>query len=134
VSENPAVGATEVWEFFNLTADAHPMHVHEIAFEVVNRERLVLDEESEEPVQPVQLTGDVRPPEAWESGFKDTVVAYPGEVTRIRAKFDTPGQFVWHCHIVEHEDNEMMRPYRIGPVQLGEPTNRFPFRKFSTFQ
>jgi spore coat protein A, manganese oxidase len=121
VSENPAVGATEVWEFFNFTADAHPMHIHEVAFEVVNRERLVLDEESEEPVQPVQLTGDVRPPEAWESGFKDTVVAYPGEVTRIRAKFDTPGQFVWHCHIVEHEDNEMMRPYRIGPVQLGQP-------------
>jgi spore coat protein A len=121
VSENPAVGATEVWEFFNFTADAHPMHVHEVAFEVVNRERLVLDEESEEPVQPVQLTGDVRPPEAWESGFKDTVVAYPGEVTRIRAKFDTAGQFVWHCHIVEHEDNEMMRPYRIGPVQPGEP-------------
>lgn len=121
VSENPAVGATEVWEFFNFTADAHPMHIHEVAFEVVNRERLVLDEESEEPVLPVQLTGDVRPPEAWESGFKDTVVAYPGEVTRIRAKFDTPGQFVWHCHIVEHEDNEMMRPYRIGPVQLGQP-------------
>ena len=121
VSENPALGATEVWEFFNFTADAHPMHIHEVAFEVVNRERLVLDEESEEPVLPVQLTGDVRPPEAWESGFKDTVVAYPGEVTRIRAKFDTPGQFVWHCHIVEHEDNEMMRPYRIGPVQVGQP-------------
>jgi spore coat protein A, manganese oxidase len=49
------------------------------------------------------------------------VIAYPGEVTRLRAKFDNPGQFVWHCHIVEHEDNEMMRPYRIGPVQPGEP-------------
>ena len=97
------------------------MHVHEVVFEVVNREKLVLDEESEETVQPVQLTGDVRPPEDWESGFKDTVVVYPGEVTRIRAKFDTPGQFVWHCHIVEHEDNEMMRPYRIGPVQPGQP-------------
>jgi FtsP/CotA-like multicopper oxidase with cupredoxin domain len=121
VSENPAVGVTEVWEFFNFTADAHPMHIHEIAFEVVNREGLVLDEELEEPVQPVQLSGDVRPPEAWESGFKDTVVAYPGEVTRVRGKFDTPGQFVWHCHIVEHEDNEMMRPYRIGPFQPGQP-------------
>ena len=55
-------------------------------------------------------------------GFKDTVIAYPGEVTRVRAPFDTPGQFVWHCHIVEHEDNEMMRPYRIGPVQPGQPT------------
>ena len=121
VSENPVVGATEVWEFFNLTADAHPMHIHEVAFEVVNRERLVLDDESEEPLQPVQLTGDVRPAEPWETGFKDTVTAYPCEVTRVRAKFDTPGQFVWHCHIVEHEDNEMMRPYRIGPVQPGQP-------------
>jgi FtsP/CotA-like multicopper oxidase with cupredoxin domain len=121
VSENPSVGATEVWEFFNFTADAHPMHIHEITFEVVNREGLVLDEELEEPVQPVQLTGEVRPPEAWESGFKDTVIAYPGEVTRVRARFETAGQFVWHCHIVEHEDNEMMRPFRIGPIQSGQP-------------
>ena len=45
----------------------------------------------------------------------------PEQVTRVRAQFDTPGQFVWHCHIVEHEDNEMMRPYRIGPVQTGQP-------------
>ena len=60
-------------------------------------------------------------PEPWETGFKDTVVAYPGQVTRVRAVFNTPGQFVWHCHILEHEDNEMMRPYRIGPVQPGEP-------------
>ncbi len=119
VSENPNIGDTEVWEFYNLTADAHPMHIHEIAFEVVNRERMVLDDD--EPTVPVQLTGDVRPPEAWESGFKDTVIAYPGEVTRVRAQFNTPGQFVWHCHIVEHEDNEMMRPYRIGPVQPGQP-------------
>jgi FtsP/CotA-like multicopper oxidase with cupredoxin domain len=122
VSEDPALGATEVWEFYNFTVDAHPMHVHEVAFEVVNREALVLEEGEEPvPVQPVELSGEPRPPEAWESGFKDTVIAYPGEVTRIKAKFDTPGQFVWHCHIVEHEDNEMMRPYRIGPEQPGQP-------------
>jgi len=121
VSENPNVGDTEVWEFYNFTADAHPMHIHEITFEVVNREGLVLDPDTGEPVQPVELTGTIRPPEAWENGLKDTVIAYPGEVTRLRAKFDTPGQFVWHCHIVEHEDNEMMRPYRIGPVQPGQP-------------
>ena len=121
VTENPGVGDTEVWEFYNFTADAHPMHVHEVAFEVVNRQGLVLDPDTEEPVQPVQLAGNARPPEAWESGFKDTVTAYPGEVTRIRAQFKTPGQFVWHCHIVEHEDNEMMRPYRIGPKQDGQP-------------
>ena len=121
ISENPAVGVTEVWEFYNFTADAHPMHVHEVTFEVVNREALELDPETGEPVQPVVLTGVVRPPEAWESGFKDTVIANPGEVTRIRAKFDTPGTFVWHCHIVSHEDNEMMRPYRIGPVDPNAP-------------
>jgi spore coat protein A len=121
VSENPNVGATETWEFYNFTADAHPMHVHEIAFEVVNRQALVSNEEGE-TVPPARLVGDPRPPEAWESGFKDTVIAYPGEVTRLRAKFDNPGQYVWHCHIVEHEDNEMMRPYRIGPVQIGQPS------------
>jgi FtsP/CotA-like multicopper oxidase with cupredoxin domain len=119
VSENPAVGDTEVWEFYNTTADAHPMHVHEVAFEVVNREDLVVVDE--EVVQPIQLTGTITLPEAWETGVKDTVVALPGQVTRIRAHFENPGQFVWHCHIVEHEDNEMMRPYRIGPVQSGQP-------------
>jgi FtsP/CotA-like multicopper oxidase with cupredoxin domain len=63
----------------------------------------------------------IAPPEAWESGFKDTVIAYPGQVTRLRAQFNRAGQYVWHCHIVEHEDNEMMRPYRIGPLQPGQP-------------
>ncbi|HEU5205963.1 MAG TPA: multicopper oxidase [Candidatus Limnocylindrales bacterium] len=119
VTENPEVGDTEVWEYYNFTADAHPMHVHEVTFEVVNRQEL--ESHDGETVPPARLVGDPRPPEAWESGVKDTVIAYPGEVTRIKARFDTPGQFVWHCHIVEHEDNEMMRPYRIGPVQPGQP-------------
>jgi spore coat protein A len=119
VTENPAVGDTEVWEFYNTTADAHPMHVHEVAFEVVNREGLVRDDD--EVVQPVQLDGVISLPAPWETGVKDTVVALPGQVTRVRATFSTPGQYVWHCHIVEHEDNEMMRPYRIGPVQEGQP-------------
>ncbi len=120
VTENPGVGDTEVWEYYNFTADAHPMHIHEVAFQVVNRQALVTNEDGEtEP--PARLVGDPRPPEAWESGFKDTVIAYPGEVTRFRVRFTNPGQFVWHCHIVEHEDNEMMRPYRIGPVQPGQP-------------
>ena len=120
VTENPAVGATEVWEMYNTTGDAHPMHVHEVVFEVVNREGLVLDDD-DEVVEPITLDGNVTPPEPWETGFKDTVIAYPGQVTRVRARFSTPGQFVWHCHIVEHEDNEMMRPYRIGPAQPGQP-------------
>jgi FtsP/CotA-like multicopper oxidase with cupredoxin domain len=119
VTENPDIGETEVWELYNTTADAHPMHIHEIVFEVVEREGLVLD--GEEVAIPIETDGMITPPEPWESGFKDTVIAYPGQVTRIRGRFDTPGQFVWHCHIVEHEDNEMMRPYRIGPEQPGQP-------------
>ena len=120
ITENPNPGDTEVWEFYNTTADAHPMHIHEVFFQVVNREPLVLDEEGE-VVVPLLLSGAPQPPEAWENGFKDTVIAYPGQVTRVRLRFGSSGQFVWHCHIVEHEDNEMMRPYRIGPVQPGQP-------------
>ena len=120
VTENPAVGATEVWEYYNTTADAHPMHIHETLFQVVDRQDLAVDEDGE-VIQPVELVGAPSPPESWENGWKDTVVAYPGQVTRLRLRFSNPGQFVWHCHIVEHEDNEMMRPYRIGPVQPGQP-------------
>jgi spore coat protein A, manganese oxidase len=120
ITENPGTGTTEVWEYYNTTADAHPMHIHEVAFQVVNRQRLALDE-NDEVIRPIQLEGSPTPPEAWENGWKDTVVAYPGQVTRLRLRFTNAGQFVWHCHIVEHEDNEMMRPYRIGPVQPGQP-------------
>jgi bilirubin oxidase len=104
ITENPALNSTEVWEMYNFTEDAHPIHIHEVQFQVVDR-------------QP--FGGPTRPPESWEGGFKDTVIAYPGEITRVKALFDRPGLFVWHCHIVEHEDNEMMRPYFIGPMPAG---------------
>jgi FtsP/CotA-like multicopper oxidase with cupredoxin domain len=120
VTENPAVGATEIWELYNTTADAHPMHVHEVKFQLVSRQPITVDEIA----RSVALNGAARGPEPWERGFKDTVTAYPGEVTRIRAQFANAGQYVWHCHIVEHEDNEMMRPYRIGPEQPGQPVPR----------
>jgi len=100
ITENPALGATEIWEIHNFTEDAHPIHIHLIQFQVVER---------------VNDSGVARGPEAWESGFKDTVIAYPEEITRVKARFDIAGLFVWHCHILEHEDNEMMRPYRVGP-------------------
>jgi bilirubin oxidase len=101
ITENPALNSIEQWEMYNFTADAHPIHIHEVQFQVANR-------------QPI-AGGPARAPETWENGFKDTVIAYPGEITRIRALFDLAGLYVWHCHIVEHEDNEMMRPYFIGP-------------------
>jgi FtsP/CotA-like multicopper oxidase with cupredoxin domain len=119
VTENPDVGATEVWEFYNGTADAHPMHIHEVLFQVVDRQDIVVDEDSH--TFQVAPGSAPMPPQPWENGWKDTVIAYPGQVTRVKMKFEVAGQYVWHCHIVEHEDNEMMRPYRIGPVQPGQP-------------
>jgi FtsP/CotA-like multicopper oxidase with cupredoxin domain len=98
------VGSTEVWELYNFTMDAHPMHIHEVQFEIVDREPF-------DPMAP--RYGKRRGPDAGEAGRKDTVIAYPGEITRVKATFDQAGLFVWHCHIVEHEDNEMMRPYEI---------------------
>jgi spore coat protein A, manganese oxidase len=100
ITENPALDSIEIWEIYNFTEDAHPIHIHEVQFQVVNR-------------QP--FDGAARPPESWETGLKDSVIAYPAEITRVKALFDLPGLYVWHCHIVEHEDNEMMRPYFIGP-------------------
>jgi spore coat protein A, manganese oxidase len=99
ITENVAVGAVEEWAMHNFTEDAHPIHIHEIQFQVVNR-------------QPFGRRA--RGPEPGETGLKDTVIAYPGQITRVKAHYDRAGLFVWHCHIVEHEDNEMMRPYRIS--------------------
>ena len=120
VTENPSVGATEVWEFYNTTADAHPMHVHEVAFQVVDRRGpRPRRGRRGHPADPAR-----RRPEAARvlgerlEGHRDRL---PRRGDQAPLRFTNPGQFVWHCHIVEHEDNEMMRPYRIGPVQPGQP-------------
>jgi spore coat protein A, manganese oxidase len=99
VTESPALNTSEIWEIHNFTVDAHPIHIHEIMFHVLSRQKMG------------QM--NLRAPEAWETGLKDTVIAYPGEITRIQGYFDIAGRYVWHCHIVEHEDNEMMRPYDV---------------------
>jgi spore coat protein A len=104
VTENPIVGDTEEWEIYNFTADAHPIHLHLVRFQVMGREAIP----GFEPVAPMVLPT--------EAGYKDTVISYPGEITRVRARFDLEGLYVWHCHIVEHEDNEMMRPYVVSPA------------------
>lgn len=101
VTENPALNTVEEWEIYNFTVDAHPIHLHLVRFEVTGRE----------PIPGVILAPVPVGVQPWEKGFKDTVIAYPGEITRVKAKFDIPGLYVWHCHIVEHEDNEMMRPF-----------------------
>ena len=178
VTEVPRVGSTEVWEIVNLTEDAHPIHLHLIQFQVIEREAFV-DPESYEaswaalfpggtyggvtyppgvvipaygppsaysvpngagalggnPDPTPFLSGTPVPAEPNERGWKDTVKVFPGTVTRIVARFApqdmpvpgaVPGQnlypfdatigpgYVWHCHILDHEDNEMMRPYVLG--------------------
>lgn len=105
ITEAPVVGDTETWEIFNFTMDAHPIHPHLVRFEVVDRQPF--DMMTFAPV------GTPLPPQPNEQGLKDTVIAYPGQITRVKATFDRIGLYVWHCHIVEHEDNEMMRPYMV---------------------
>jgi bilirubin oxidase len=100
VTENPVRGATEIWELHNFTEDAHPIHLHLVQFEVLSRQPMA--------------GGPVRGPLPWERGTKDTLVSLPDEITRVKAKFDIAGRYVWHCHIIDHEDNEMMRPYQVS--------------------
>ena len=125
-TETPTVGDTETWRIFNLTADAHPIHLHLVTFQILDRTPFDADgyrdawfkflgNQGAKPKVEDFFSGPPVVPSAAESGWKDTVVANPGEVTRIIATFDLAGNYVWHCHILEHEDNEMMRPLVVLP-------------------
>jgi spore coat protein A, manganese oxidase len=130
VTETPPVGAVEDWVYVNVTGDTHPMHTHLVTFQVVGRTPFDAEayEEAYEGSNGVPggndptpfATGPMEPPAPEERGFKDTVKANPGQFTTIRAKFDLPTDvnapqtYVYHCHIVEHEDNDMMRPFTVG--------------------
>lgn len=115
ITERPRLGTTEVWEIVNTTADAHPIHLHLVQFRVLSRQRF--DVHRFVPGDPgsLRLLGPSRPPAPEETGPKDTVKAFPGEVTRVVARFDIAGEYMWHCHILEHEDHEMMRRYEVVP-------------------
>lgn len=121
ITENPMLNDTEVWEIYNTTADAHPIHLHLVAFQVVNRQSYRGDVDPLTGVISNLRLGNTKSPLMDERGWKDTVLMYPGEVTRIIAKFDREGLYVWHCHIVSHEDHEMMRPYFVGPINIPWP-------------
>jgi len=117
-------GSTEVWEIYNLTADVHPMHFHLVNCQVINRQLFKMS--GNVPV----LSGLPTPPAPNETGWKETVPMYPGTVTRIIMQFNVPqiltnlgavvptpvsprtggNEYVWHCHILEHEEHDMMRP------------------------
>ena len=128
ITENPGLNNWEVWEVYNTTEDAHPIHIHLVAFLIINRESFSgTVQERRQPqhdgsegvggvllADSIVLGNDARPAEPNERGWKDVMVALPGEVTRvITSRFDRPGRYVWHCHILSHEDHEMMRPYNV---------------------
>jgi spore coat protein A len=120
ITETPKAGTTEIWRIINTTGDAHPIHVHLVQFQI-------LDVRPFDPDQyPADLvyTGPAQAPANNERpAWKDTVISLPATVTRIIAKFDLPTgtrvhsgekfRYVFHCHILEHEENEMMRPYDV---------------------
>jgi spore coat protein A len=122
ITEDPKGGSTEIWSFINITGDVHPLHVHLVQFQVLNRQ--AFDVPTYQQTGKLVFTSKPMAPEGNERpARKDTIKSYPGYVTRIIMRFDlphgasvTPGQelhYVWHCHILEHEDNEMMRPYKV---------------------
>jgi spore coat protein A, manganese oxidase len=131
VTETPKAGTVEDWVWVNMTGDTHPMHVHLVTFQVVGRTPFDVTAYQKKHGGPNGVpggispepfaTGPMQPPGPDERGFKDTVKANPGYFTTIRAKFDLPQgvtgpqSYVHHCHIVEHEDNEMMRPFTVIP-------------------
>ena len=114
ITENPVLNSVEIWELINLTDDSHPIHLHMVRFQILDRRSF--DQTRYFKEEKVYYTGKPRAPEPTESGWKDTVRADPGLVTRIIVHFEGyAGRYVWHCHILEHEDNEMMRPYEVLP-------------------
>jgi len=121
-TETPAAGSTEVWQILNLTGDTHPIHFHLVNVQIIQRQPF-----SGDPSSGISFTGPPMPPDPNEIGWKDTVRMNPGEVTTVIMNFALPNvptaamqnavsprtgghEYVWHCHILEHEEHDMMRP------------------------
>jgi spore coat protein A, manganese oxidase len=112
ITENPVLDSTEIWSLINTTDDSHPIHLHLVRFQILDRRSF--DIAAYWMTGKFNFFGPPVPPDPSEAGWKDTVRADPGMVTRIIIKFEGySGRYVWHCHILEHEDNEMMRPYEV---------------------
>ena len=113
VSETPTANSVETWEIYNHTVDAHPIHLHGGHFQIVNRQPFSAVVGLNHALTNITFDGGAVLASAQEKTWKDTVISYPGEVTRIAVKFQGAGLYVWHCHILEHEDHDMMRPMLI---------------------
>jgi spore coat protein A len=129
-TENPTAGSTEVWQIMNLTGDVHPIHFHLVNVQLIQRQAFA----GTPGVQGVDWNyiGPPRRPDPNEMGWKETVRMNPGEITTVIMKFDLPilptaamqnatsprtggKEYVWHCHILEHEEHDMMRPLIVMP-------------------
>jgi spore coat protein A len=112
VTETPKLNSTEIWELVNLTEDTHPMHLHLVRFQILDRR--VFEPFSYRNGKGFRYLSDKMPPAANELGWKDVVQCPPGMVTRIIVHFEGyPGKYLYHCHILEHEANDMMRPFEV---------------------
>ena len=112
VTEQPRLNTTEIWEFVNLTEDTHPMHLHLVRFQVLDRR--VFEPYSFNMLKKMKYLSPAVPPEPFERGWKDIVQCPPSMVTRIIVKFEGyTGNYLYHCHVLEHEANDMMRPFEV---------------------
>lgn len=108
-TEKPSLDSVEIWNFINATPFIHPIHLHLIQFKILERRPFDLEIYQNEGI--VQFTGPPEEPRDYERGWKDTVKADAGKVTKIIMHWkDHIGNYMWHCHFLEHEDHDMMRP------------------------
>ncbi len=122
VTEFPVLGTTEIWRFINHSESVHPMHLHLVEFQILDRQPFVMQGDS------ILLVGSPSPPTPPEAGWKDTAPVNPNEVLRVIARFeDFAGRYAYHCHILEHEDHEMMRQFQVvhAPVTGADPAPRY---------
>jgi hypothetical protein len=108
VTEFPVLGTAEIWRFQNHSEVTHPMHLHLVEFQILDRQNFVMEGDT------IALIGSPTPPQPYEAGWKDTAPVDPNEVLRVIARFeDFTGRYPYHCHILEHEDHEMMRQFQV---------------------
>ena len=124
VTEKPELDSVEIWSFINLTQDIHPIHLHLVRFQILDRRSFDVDDYLN--YKNFHYLGEAAPPEPNERGWKDTVRTHPETVTRIIVPFKGyVGRYVWHCHLLEHAANEMMRPFEVvaAPVRAQATAN-----------
>jgi len=108
-------GAVEKWQIYNTTDHTHPIHVHQVSFLIISQQQFQSEPTSTGGIKITRLIGKPSKPAPNEAGWKDTVQVNPGQVVTIEAKFDLPGKYMWHCHILEHEDHDMEQFFEVVP-------------------